>query len=93
MKWVVGNSLQDTVSNNGRAVAITTTGTRAARIVRLARIARLVRFIKLVSNAIREVNWRKYFCCQRTVEKEAAKLELDPESKVGAAMAELTNRR
>ena len=90
MKWIVGTSLNAGSTQDGRAAAVSTIGARAARIVRLSRIARLVRLIKLLKELLSDINWKELLLCQKS---ERQRKILDPQSKVGAAMAELTNRR
>jgi len=88
MSWVLGPA-NETVNGGDtqNAQAGAQAGQRAGRVVRLVRMVRLVRLIKLY----------KYSAPKRTeaVEEEKANAveEAPAESRVGAAMSDLTNRR
>lgn len=76
------------------------TGARAGRVVRLVRMARLVRMIKLYKYAVAAAEKKKQIQLRKekgeVVEEEEDTDEFGrplTESRVGAAMSDLTNRR
>jgi hypothetical protein len=81
MYWIIGYSLSpgyNVQSSTGSKAA--SSGTKAAQVVRLVRMVRLVRLVKL------------YKYLQKAMSKEVDTDEM-PESRVGAAMTDVTNKR
>jgi hypothetical protein len=90
MEWMLGPAYQAVnggTTMNAAAGDSSQAGARASRVVRLVRMVRLVRLIKLY----------KYSSIKRkpenTTETENEGEEAPAESRVGAAMSDLTNRR
>lgn len=85
MNWLIGENAANTISGSNsqsaKAGSASRAGARAGRVVRLVRMVRLVRLIKLY----------KYATAKK--EEEGNDEDMPEESRVGAAMADLTNRR
>lgn len=85
MPWIIGSTAYNTVNGvagvydaeNGGEI-----GTESGRVVRLIRMIRLVRMVKLY----------KYASILRKIKKTKEQNQLS-ESRVGAAMSDLTNRK
>eukprot|EP01040_Poterioochromonas_malhamensis_P011691 gene11691-12756_t len=84
MKWIIGqagiNSINGGGDQSAQGSSAAKTGARLGRLIRLVRMVRLTRLAKLYKYAMAAIQGKE-------IEKE------DAESRVGAAMAELTNRR
>ncbi len=84
MKWIIGqagiNSINGGGDQSAQGSSAAKTGARLGRLIRLVRMVRLTRLAKLYKYAMAAIQGKQ-------TEKE------DAESRVGAAMAELTNRR
>jgi hypothetical protein len=93
MRWIVGDSVVNNTSENGRTVTISSVGTRATRIIRLIRIVRLVRLIKVGSSLIEDVDWANFTWKTLIKRTKSKKNPREAASRVGQAMTELTNRR
>lgn len=87
--WIIGDSLSGgtEVAKGGNA---TKAGARAGRIIRLVRMVRLIRMVKLYKYASKLT---KSETANTIVNADGASEELPPESRVGAALTDLTNRR
>ena len=83
MSWVLGGG-SDAVDGGGAQ-----TGARAGRVVRLVRMVRLVRLVKL----LKYTSMKKLFTPNAVENGRAEATEVPAESRVGAAMSDLTNRR
>ena len=87
MEWMLGpayEAVNGGTTLNAAAGDSSQAGARASRVVRLVRMVRLVRLIKLY----------KYSAIKRKPEETDNEVEEAPaESRVGAAMSDLTNRR
>jgi hypothetical protein len=86
MKWIIGSvgikAINGGGSQSAKGSAAAKTGSRLGRLVRLVRMVRLTRLAKLYKYAMAAITGNKIEI-----------VEEDAESKVGAAMTELTNRR
>jgi hypothetical protein len=86
MKWIIGSvgikAINGGGSQSAKGAAAAKTGSRLGRLVRLVRMVRLTRLTKLYKYAMAAITGNKFEI-----------VEEDAESKVGAAMTELTNRR
>jgi hypothetical protein len=86
MKWIIGSGGIKVINGGGsqsaKGGAAAKTGSRLGRLVRLVRMVRLTRLAKLYKYAMAAIMGQKIEI-----------LEDDAESKVGAAMTELTNKR
>lgn len=100
MKWLIGQEGYDTINGGGvqsaRAGKASKTGARAARVVRVVRMVRLVRMAKLykyASAAAEKEKLKKQQAANGGATVIAVDDDMPVESKVGAAMSDLTNRR
>lgn len=87
--WIVGDSLSSGAQSakGGNAARA---GSRAGRIVRLVRMVRLIRMVRLykyASNALKDK------AKDAVIITDEGEVILPPQSKVGAALTDLTNRR
>lgn len=85
MSWLTGGSIDSGGTQSAKAGTASRAGARAGRIIRLVRMVRLVRLVKLYKYA----SVSKSNATTKNGEDE----EVRTESKVGAAMSDLTNRR
>lgn len=98
MPWLIGQEGYETINGSSvqsaRAGKASKTGARAARVVRVVRMVRLVRMAKLYkyATAAADRESKAKLKSQNGV-AQADDDEMPPESKVGAAMSDLTNRR
>lgn len=83
MSWVLGDG-SSAIDGGGAQ-----TGARAGRVVRLARMVRLVRLVKL----LKYTSVKKHLTITAENSGEAVESSAPAESRVGAAMSDLTNRR
>eukprot|EP01031_Cornospumella_fuschlensis_P027048 gene27048-32682_t len=101
MEWMLGTDSYNDISGAGilsaKAGNASSSGAQASRIVRLIRMVRLVRMMKLYRYVTLYLDKRKRQAAkdptkEENKEKEAEE-EAPAESKVGAAMSDLTSRR
>lgn len=87
IRWILGDAAFQTINGGGQQSAqgasAAKTGSRLGRVIRLVRMVRLTRLAKLY----------KYATLFMGLSKEEEGEEDGEESKVGAAMSDLTNRR
>ena len=81
MEWIIGGSLNSGGNQSAKAGTASRAGARAGRIIRLVRMVRLVRLVKLYKYASTAKG--------KATEDDGGATE----SRVGAAMSDLTNRR
>ena len=87
--WIVGDSLT-TGAQSAKGGNAARAGSRAGRIVRLVRMVRLIRMVRLYKYASSAMKDKVKDAVIITDEGE---MVLPPQSKVGAALTDLTNRR